>query len=249
MNSFNKEKKWIKVVFTAIDFGLWYCIYMQQFEGRESKFRFWNRFWTSKYFVVDFVVIVIVYFVLVLAEKYFDPSVCCMIPFYLLYTSFVPMHAKFATTLYRIGLRYRCLNKVITAYAAPGECEGIIAYTIWILFSCFCSVYAACKNGFFKCSHRQAEVTFLRLKQIYDSLGTVLQYVSRYFKSNLLFPILYDFFFFKFSCSEFGITIIILLLECLFHLIISLYHVLVAVLGEQVNFKDVCAFFIFASSN
>lgn len=54
-----------------------------------------------------------------------------MIPFYILYTAFVPMHANFAVTIYRIGLRYRCLNNIISDYATAGEMmKNTIQYKI-----------------------------------------------------------------------------------------------------------------------
>lgn len=38
-----------------------------------------------------------------------------------MYTAFVPLHAKFAMTIYRIGQRYRSLNNIISTYAAAGK--------------------------------------------------------------------------------------------------------------------------------
>lgn len=48
-------------------------------------------------------------------------NVFSLIPFYCIYTAFVPLQAKFAVTIYRIGLRYRSLNRIISNYAISGE--------------------------------------------------------------------------------------------------------------------------------
>lgn len=39
-----------------------------------------------------------------------------MIPFYITYTAIFPIHAKFSITIYRVGLRYRYLNRIIRDY-------------------------------------------------------------------------------------------------------------------------------------
>lgn len=44
-----------------------------------------------------------------------------MIPFYIMYASYVPIHGKLTTTIYRIGLRYRKLNDIICTYIAAGR--------------------------------------------------------------------------------------------------------------------------------
>lgn len=43
------------------------------------------------------------------------------IPFYAMYTSFVPIHGKLTTTIYRIGIRYRKLNDIICTYIEAGR--------------------------------------------------------------------------------------------------------------------------------
>lgn len=56
-------------------------------------------------------------------ENSIDPTVYAMIPFYMMYHAFVPLHAKFAVPMFRIGLRYRSLNTIIGAYAAASVFE------------------------------------------------------------------------------------------------------------------------------
>lgn len=56
-------------------------------------------------------------------EYSFDPIVYGMIPFYVMYHAFVPLHAKFAVPMFRIGLRYRSLNSIIGAYAVASVFE------------------------------------------------------------------------------------------------------------------------------
>lgn len=55
------------------------------------------------------------------SENGAEHNVYYMIPFYITYLAFVPLHAKFSITVYRIGLRYRYLNNIISRYASAGE--------------------------------------------------------------------------------------------------------------------------------
>lgn len=73
------------------------------------------------YFIISLFCFVLFCLVLASAEYHFDPVVYCMIPFYVMYIAFVPLHAKFALAMYRIGLRYRSLNNIIDVYAAASE--------------------------------------------------------------------------------------------------------------------------------
>lgn len=112
-------------------------------------------------------------------ENSIDPTVYAMIPFYMMYHAFVPLHAKFAVPMFRIGLRYRSLNTIIGAYAAASvfEIPFINSSKHHIFFLRF--VISANKFGYFRSDYKQTEDVIYRFKRIYDSLATVLDCLSR----------------------------------------------------------------------
>lgn len=115
----------------------------------------------------------------ILLDYNFEENVYHLLPFYITYTAFVPLHAKFAVTVNRIGIRYRCLNDNIQRYVSKGE-KMIYQFRYmknifmgFVVF--FCWSFAANKNGDFD----QVEGVIHRFIRIYDSLGKVLQCESR----------------------------------------------------------------------
>lgn len=140
------------------------------------------------YFIISLFCFVLFCLVLASAEYHFDPVVYCMIPFYVMYIAFVPLHAKFALAMYRIGLRYRSLNNIIDVYAAASEfLMPFINSSLDITSFSFFLVFSANKNGYFRSDFKQAENVIYRFKRIYDALGKVLDCLSRYFVETFFF--------------------------------------------------------------
>lgn len=121
-------------------------------------------------------------------EHDFDSNVYYLIPFYVMYTAFVPLHAKFAVTIYRIGQRYRSLNGIISTFAATGKfitsTELIRCFSVWfpetvsvypfsMNFDLFLSVTVQ-KHGYFRSDYKQSDDVVHRFMRIYDSLGKAL---------------------------------------------------------------------------
>lgn len=79
-----------------------------------------NNFWW-RYFCTNAQYYSLMLFSRLQKGQNFNLNVYFLIPFYTMYTSFVPLHAKFATTIYRIGLRYRALNNIILARSGFGR--------------------------------------------------------------------------------------------------------------------------------
>lgn len=116
-----------------------------------------------------------------LLDPDFDSNVYNFIPFYCMYTAFIPLHGKFAVTIFRIGQRYRCLNSIILNYAAAGQfiivhklASICFAITIGISLS-----FTVNKYGYFRTDYQQADDVIHRFMRIYDSLGTVLECESQ----------------------------------------------------------------------
>lgn len=65
----------------------------------------------------------------------FYVNVYSLLPFYCIHISFVPLHAKFGVTIYRIGQRYRLLNKFIRNYAAAGKSTVSISFRKLLILS------------------------------------------------------------------------------------------------------------------
>lgn len=109
---------------SAIDFNAWLNIARQCLPGN-----FISRFAVSK------------------GSKHSQFSTDChaennvyrLIPFYLTFTAFVPLHAKFSITIYRIALRYRCLNNIIRSFTLAGptnvcQIDDILIFHVSIIF-------------------------------------------------------------------------------------------------------------------
>lgn len=101
-----------------------------------------------------------------------------------MYTAFVPLHAKFAVTIYRIAQRYRSLNGIISTYAAAGKfitrnlslsrcARDSVCISLSINFDLFFSVTAN-KHGYFRSDYKQPDDIVHRFMRIYDSLGKAL---------------------------------------------------------------------------
>lgn len=141
------------------------------------------------YFIISLFCFVLFCLVLASAEYHFDPVVYCIIPFYVMYIAFVPLHAKFALAMYRIGLRYRSLNNIIGAYAAASEFLMPFINSSLDIKSVRYFGFPANKNGYFRSDYKQAENVIYRFKRIYDALGKVLDCLSRYFVDTFFFSI------------------------------------------------------------
>lgn len=114
-----------------------------------------------------------------------ESNVYRLIPFYLTFTAFVPLHAKFAITIYRIALRYRCLNNIIRSFTLVGSINFGLNFD-HLVFKIYTLQYhfAVNKHGYFQPDFNEAECIIRRFMEIYDSLGRVLQYEARYFFSK-----------------------------------------------------------------
>lgn len=77
-----------------------------------------------------------------LAEQNRTSNVCYFIPFYVLYTAFVPIHAQLSVTIYRIGLRYQTLNNIISDYAGAGEVKTLFNFNVSFILNSFVVVVA-----------------------------------------------------------------------------------------------------------
>lgn len=107
----------------------------------------------------------------------------------------------------------------------------------------FCFGHPAANTyGYFRADGSQSEDIVNRFIRIYDSLGMVLKCESKCVKfrntnamkmENLLI-ITKQFRFVSLSFREFGVTIILLIVSCLFQLILSLYYIFTAVVTADV---------------
>lgn len=108
----------------------------------------------------------------------FNSTQYYLIPFYMMYSSFVPLHAKFASTLYRVGLRYRSLNKIICSNSSVGVCSihlNVIFLEFWQKFFVLGE-----RLTFFSLDKRSLAEFTTRLFTIDETLGQVVHHVQSY---------------------------------------------------------------------
>ena len=145
-------------------------------------------------------------------EHDFDWNVYNLIPFYVMYTAFVPLHAKFAVTIYRIGQRYRSLNGIISTYAAAGKFITVLMSSFSLSHSlsqrqCLClTLYELW--FVFLCNSQQTRILSIRLQAIRRCCASIHANLWFSWKSFKLWirvrcprcaPIYYDWLYFKHS--------------------------------------------------
>lgn len=106
-------------------------------------------------------------------------NVYSLIPFYFMYCAFVPLHAKFYVTIYRIGLRYRKLNRIIKNYGAFGEiCYGSF---IWKFHRKLIIVQYL---GYIWFRHQRTWRSFIFINKMASEFSSVILWEKKHFSNR-----------------------------------------------------------------
>lgn len=114
-----------------------------------------------------------------LGTSHNDLNMYCLIPFYMMCISVVPLHAKIAFTTHRLGMRYRSLNNILNTYVAACKQNTSLPNlkvqnpTSFFLSSTVSGV------GYYQMNHKHMEEVIVQFSKIHEALRKVTRDISK----------------------------------------------------------------------
>ncbi|XP_055306380.1 gustatory receptor for sugar taste 43a-like isoform X2 [Sitodiplosis mosellana] len=147
-----------------------------------------------------------------------DQNVICFVPFYIMYIFFLTIHIKFAYSTYRIALRYLALNNCLQNSKAyqralwrSNEPVNRPSIGLYLKRYKFVASVNHAKPNYNAFNIRSADDVINIFADVHELLGKAMVNVS----------------------SEFGVTILVLLISCLLHLVVTAYFFFLEVFGDR----------------